>query len=168
MKLKELIKNVENVELTPEQEKQIKNYLGIKDFKRWKPNDGERCWTILGDFTADTNYFTPDYNPDKRRYKYGNLFKTKEEAEFALEKIKIYIELKNFADENNGRPIEWQQPNIKNYYIYWSHNRNALYVSDHWTCQDLGQIYFSSEELAKQAIQKVGEDRIKKYLFGVE
>ena len=29
MKLKDLLKNVQDVELTPEQEKQIKEYLGI-------------------------------------------------------------------------------------------------------------------------------------------
>lgn len=167
MKLKELIKNVENVELTPEQEKQIKNYLGIKESKRWKPNDGDYYFYITGGGDIASTCWSMYCYIDADHFAMNNCFKTKEEAEFAAEKIKVYIELKNFADENND-PIEWQQPNIKNYYIYLSHNDNTLYVSDHWTCQDLGQIYFSSEDLAEQAIETVGEDRIRKYLFGVE
>lgn len=167
MKLKELIKDVENVELTPEQEKQIKNSLGIKESKRWKPNDGERCWTILGDFTTDTEYFSPDFNPDKRRYEYGNLFKTREEAEFALEKIKVYQELKQFADENND-PIEWIYINSKKYNIAYDHDDNILRVYGWSYTAHLGCIYFSSEKLAREAIETVGADRIKKYLFGVE
>lgn len=167
MKLKELIKDVENVELTPEQEKQIKDYLGVKESKRWEPNDGERCWTILGDFTADTDYFSPDFNPDKRRYKYCNLFKTKEEAEFALEKIKVYLELKNFADENNDS-IDWSDICANKYSIAYEHDDEILRV-DRWSYMEhLGCIYFSSEKLAWEAIKTVGADRIKKYLFGVE
>ena len=33
--------------------------------------------------------------------------KTKEEAKFRLEQIKVYNELKNFADENNGE-MNWR------------------------------------------------------------
>lgn len=156
------------VELTPEQEKQIKNYLGIKESKRFVPNHGDIYYFIMGDGYITDSVYCQNYVTDRHRLAMGNCFKTKEEAKFAAEKIKVYQELKNFADENNDHPIEWRQPNISNYYIYLYHDDNALYVSDCWTCQDLGQVYFSSEELAKQAIQKVGKDRIKKYLFGVE
>jgi predicted metal-binding protein len=168
MKVKDLIKDVENVELTPEQEKQIKNYLGIKESKRWKPKNHDDYCFIMGDGVIADGRFDNAFSVCNGHLYMNNCFKTTEEAEFALEKYKIYQELKNFADENNDHPIEWHQPNISNYYIYLSHDDNALYVSDCWTCQDIGQIYFSSEELAKKAVEKVGEDRIKKYLFGVE
>jgi predicted metal-binding protein len=169
MKVKDLLKDVGNVELTPEQEKQIKDYLGIKEApKRFIPEYGDVYFAIENNGTIIAVHYVEGWLNDKARVALGNCFKTKEEAEFALEKYKIYQELKNFADENNDHPIEWHQPNISNYYIYLSHDDNALYVSDCWTCQDIGQIYFSSEELAKKAVEKVGEDRIKKYLFGVE
>ena len=168
MKLKDLLKNVQDVELTPEQEKQIKDYLGIKESKKFVPNYGDIYYYIPSDGYILETVYCKNHTPDRFRLVMGNCFKTKEEAEFTLEKIMVYQELKQFADENNGRPIEWNKLNVENYYIYLSHDDNILLVSDRWSCQDLGQIYFSSEELAKQAIAKVGEDRIKKYLFGVE
>ena len=168
MKLKELIKNVENVELTPEQEKQIKDYLGIKESKRWKPNEGDYYFYIMGDGDIAGGSWNKYCGVDADHFAMNNCFKKEEEAEFALEKYKVYLELKNFADENNGGPIEWYNSNVENYYIYLGHDDNTLCVGDCYICQDIGQIYFSSEELAKQAIKTVGEDRIKKYLFGVE
>lgn len=36
------------------------------------------------------------------------------------------------------------------------------------TTKQIGAIYFSSEELANQAIEQVGKNRIKKYLFEVK
>lgn len=167
MKVKDLLKNVQDVELTPEQEKQIKDYLGIKESKRWKPSASEKCWTIFGDFTIDTEYFSPHFSSDKRRYKYGNLFETKEEAEFAAEKIKVYLELKNFADEHN-EPIDWSDPLQDKIYIMWDYEKCSIRYDYNCWMKALNVIYFSSKELAKQAIETVGEDRIKKYLFGVE
>lgn len=166
MKLKELIKNVENVELTPEQEKQIKNYLGIKDSKRWKPNDGDYYFYITGGGDIASTCWSMYCYIDADHFAMNNCFKTKEEAEFAAEKIKVYLELKNFADENN-EPIIWDDCSTK-YLIAYDHDGRELYIDDWRTSQFLGCIPFSSRELVKQAIQKVGEDRIKKYLFGVE
>ncbi len=34
--------------------------------------------------------------------------------------------------------------------------------------ESIGAYYFESEKMAKKAIKEVGEERIKKYLFGVE
>lgn len=167
MKIKDLLENVQDVELTPEQEKQIKEYLGIKETKRWKPKSGKNYWYIMNCGNITVTHWSDYCDLDAELFAMNNCFETKEKAEFALEKYKVYLELKQFADENND-PIKWCKSNIKNYYIYLSHNNNTLHVEYSWICQDIGQIYFSSEDLAKQAIQKVGEDRIKKYLFGVE
>ena len=168
MKIKDLLENVQDVVLTPEQEKQIKEYLGIKEPKRWKPNPGERYWYIPHCSDIASTPWSNYCELDADLFAMGNCFKTKEEAEFALEKHLVYQELKHFADENNDRPIEWENPNAENYHIYFLYEENNLKVSGCWRWQDIGQIYFSSKELAEQAIQKVGEDRIKKYLFGVE
>lgn len=168
MKIKDLLETVQDVELTPEQEKQIKEYLGIKEPKRWKPKSGENYWYIMhcGDIasTSWSNYC----GLDAELFTMGDCFKTKEEAEFALEKHKVYLELKNFADENND-PIDWGNKKQEKYIInYCTADKKSVFVDSWATYQFIGCVYFSSYKLAKQAIQKVGEDRIKKYLFGVE
>jgi len=97
----------------------------------------------------------------------GNYFKTKEEADFALQKHLVYQELKQFADENND-PIDWCDGRSAKYIITYCNVEKRICIDCWATTQFMGCVWFSSMELAEQAIQKVGEDRIKKYLFGVE
>ena len=165
MKLKDLLKDVQDVELTPEQEKQIKEYLGIKEPKRFVPNYGDIYYYITSDgYIIESVYCITS---DRDRLTMGNCFKTKEEAEFAVEKIRVYQELKQFADENNG-PINWKKSDFHKVCICYNHTAGRIEFSCHQYTDVLGTFYFSSKELAQQAIKKIGEDRIKKYLFGVE
>lgn len=166
MKLKELLKNVEDVELTPEQEKQIKNYLGIKDNKRWKPYHGETYWYIMNCGNITSTPWNKHCSYDAEHLAMSNCFKTEEEAKFALEKIKVYLELKNFADENN-EPIDWNNERQEKYTFYYDYSDLGLIISDYHHIAHIGTIYFSSVELAQKALAKVGEKRIEKYLFGV-
>ena len=57
---------------------------------RWKPISGERYWTVL--IGPADGYASPemwaDEGFDKNAHAFGNCFKTKEQAEVALEKIK--------------------------------------------------------------------------------
>lgn len=168
MKLKDLLKTVQDVVLTPEQEKQIKEYLGIKEPKRWKPNPGERYWYIPHCSDIMSTSWSNYCDLDADLFAMGNCFKTETDAEFALEKHLVYQELKQFADENND-PIDWNNQRSHKYSIAYSHEETKrLYITCWSTYQFMGCVWFSSMELAEQAIQKVGEDRIKKYLFGVE
>ncbi|MBR6515852.1 MAG: hypothetical protein IKT40_03235 [Bacilli bacterium] len=167
MKLKELLKNVEDVELTEEQEKQIKDFLEIKNSKKWRPEENEEYYFVTQGGSiqqVDCN----ESNGDEFRILTNNCFKTKEEAKFRLEQIKVYNELKNFADENNDG-ICWTSfgEQIK-YYMLYDYVDDKIKISTWTYMRDIGQIYFSSKELAIQAIEKVGEDRIKKYLFWVK
>lgn len=167
MKIKDLLETVQDVELTPEQEKQIKEYLGIKEPKRWKPKNGERYWYIphCGDIasTSWSNYCDLDAD----LFTMGNCFKTKEEAEFALEKHLVYQELKQFADENND-PIDWNDKRQKKYSFFYNYSDKCLIISDYHHIAYIGVIYFSSLDLVQKALTLVDENRIKKYLFGVE
>lgn len=166
MTIKELLINYKDVELTEEQEKHIKDLLGIKENKKWKPKEGERFYIILSNNEIISCSWT-DCNLDKNFLVLNNCFKTKEEAEFRLEQIKVYNELKNFADENNEE-IDWKDNDTFKHYIYYNYQQKFLGISFMMAAKYIGQIYFSSEKLAQQAIAKVGTDRIKKYLFGVE
>ena len=158
MTIKDFYEKYSDIEITEEQEKQIKEYLKIKENKRWKPELEERYYFITQGGTIQITCNTDD--GDSFRLFTNNCFKTKEEAKFRLEQIKVYNELKNFADENNT--------DIKDYRFLINIQSGDLNINYYTYMHHIGEIGFSSKELAQQAIEKVGEDRIKKYLFEVE
>lgn len=167
MTIKELYEKYGDVELTEEQEKHIKEYLKIEN-KKWKPKEGENYYYVDNYGDIEREFFSESDRLDYFNFFSNNYFKTEEEAEFRLEQIKVYNELKNFADENNEE-IDWKDAEQDKWFIKGINLRNNKLIFDYnFELKFLGQIYFSSEKLAEQAIEKVGADRIKKYLFGVE
>ena len=97
---------------------------------------------------------------ERHKIEIGNVFKTKEQADFAVEKLKVEAELRKFS-----RPYEQGK---FNYYLFFNIENDSL--DTHFTsyCPPQGSIYFESEEKVQQAIKSAGEERIKKYLFGLE
>lgn len=98
---------------------------------------------------------------DKDRLSIGNTFKTKEEAEFEVEKLKVLHEL-----ELLGRPFDYGWSNYYFAFDYYNEEISIDFKSDRNHC--FFSCFFNSEEDARQAVEKIGEYRIKKYLFGVE
>ncbi len=132
--------------------------------KVWKPADNEKYYIIGHDGdVCDFNWY--DDESDNGMYDIGNCFKTEEEAEFAAEAIKTYVALKRYAEEHNERKIAFDGINL-NYVI--TYHTNELIVMSMRHVQNIVDIYFSSEKIAKDAIMEIGENRIKKYLFGVD
>ena len=92
----------------------------------------------------------------------GNCFLTKEEAEYELERFKIEAEMLRLGGK---RKTEQGKANWYLEYRPASGGIEALWSSYEI---DQGVIYFESEEKAKKAVETIGKDRIKKYIFGVE
>ena len=90
----------------------------------------------------------------------GNVYQTENEAVLAVEKLKVEAELRKFS-----RPFKEDE---YNYFIqiHPSHNNIVTESDDFYQTQ--GTIYFESTTIANEATDTVGEERIKKYLFGVE
>lgn len=144
--LKALKERIAELEEQVEQEKEFPQY-------------GDDYWFLLSGGTIYDNFYTNSY-VDNRRLEIGNVFKTKEQAEFAVEKLKVEAELRKFSRpfENGGF----------NYYISGDLEEGRVDVMSRAYLPTQGAIYFESAEKAQQAIELVGEDRIKKYIFGVE
>lgn len=134
----------------------------------WKPELDEKYYIICGDGSIDYNNYDFD-NADKRLMAIGNCFQTEEQAEFMVEKLKVIHELEKFAYENNEKEIDWNDVNQTKYYLvmFQSDKIIAVFFTYKW-CYTPFNIYFTSEEIAEKAIETIGEDRIKKYYFGVE
>lgn len=135
--------------------------------KVWKPEKGEKyyysySYGYIEEATWD------NVNVDKNRYAIGNCFKIKEEAKFAIEKLKVINELKRFALEHNEEEIDWSNINQNKYYLYFYHDKNRTCISACTYSQYAQCIYYTSIEIARAAIQEIGEERIKKYYFEVK
>ena len=123
------------------------------------PQVEDDYWYVLGDAEVIfTVWYGDDY--DKGRLSIGNAFKTKEQAEFAVEKLKVEAELRKFS-----RPFKYGDENFE---IIWNNHENNIELD--WSGYVVRQsvIYFESGEIAEKAIESVGEERIKKYIFGME
>lgn len=135
--------------------------------KVWKPEENETYYYICSycNIEKDTYYdINIKNNIHKNRYAIGNCFKTKEEAEFALERQKVITELKRFALEHNEKEIDWSDGKPK--WLIYS-NRNHVGVK-YVNLLKENNIYFTSEKITQAAIKEIGEERIKKYYFEVK
>ena len=165
------------IELTPEQLEKVKEAYNLTEkpksiYKgRPKPSFGDNYWFITSQGTVFDDTWDNN-NIDDRRYAIGNVYCSEEEANFELEKKLITQELKDFALEHNDGKIDWENSNNK-YYICLSYFSRSYYsqafelnIGVTRFYKDGDTIYFTSEEIAQQAIDAIGKERLMKYYFG--
>ena len=98
-----------------------------------------------------------DYN----RIAHCNAFLTYEEAEFELERRKCEAIMLKYG----RRTFKYGK---RNYFIVIFDERMIIESSFNFQIIYQGTIYFDTEELAQKAIDEIGEERLKKYVFRVE
>ena len=91
----------------------------------------------------------------------GNCFKTQEEAELAVERLKVMHELNQYAE-----PFNTPWDGRYHYTIGYDARQHTLVTQD-WMREKYGNLWFESPNAIEEAIKAVGKDRIKKYYFGV-
>lgn len=138
----------------------------IKDETQW-PSQGDKYYYIDNDSEILTGQWdTINDIPsrvDARRRNIGNIFKTREEAEFEIERLKVLNQLKSLSDDDQ----KWNQKN-SHYHIAYELCFDKLSIWDSSCVKSLHEYYFKSKESAENAIKIIGEDKLKKYVFGVE
>lgn len=98
---------------------------------------------------------------DEARIEFCNAFLTEEEAEFELQR-------KNCEDimlKYGRRTFKYEQNNFS---IKYDHRNDYIGIESWIERQYQGNIYYDTEELAQKAIDEIGEERLKKYIFRVE
>lgn len=100
---------------------------------------------------------------DKHCYEIGNCFMSIEDAYFSLEKLKVFHELKQFAEPKERA---WDIENT-HFCIGWDFTLDRIDIIHNYVLKR-SAIYFESVDMAEKAIKTVGEDRIKKYYLEVE
>lgn len=98
---------------------------------------------------------------DLSRREIGNVFLTKEEAQFEQERRKCEAIMLKYG----RRTFKYKDDN---YFIRFNNSDEKVEVGFWSVYQFQGTIYFDTEELAQKAIDEIGEERLKKYVFRVE
>ena len=123
------------------------------------PQDGDRYWYIDSDgevFSSEWESFPSE----EHMLEVGNIFKTEDEAYFAVEKLKVDAELRKLSDS-------WDLENTQYSFSFnWEFGEFNVEYPDY--NQYPNSYYFYSIDDLQQTIETVGEERIKKYIFGVE
>lgn len=141
----------------------LRKYEDPVEEQAW-PKVGDKYYTIAIDGNKTIYCFPWDNDAvDSGRMSIGNCFRTKEEAEFALERLKVLAEMKKFAEPFY---TNWYG-NAGHYYIFYSVREKCLSVDNNLLMRS-SKLYFTSEKRARECIAAVGEDRIKKFYIGVE
>ena len=142
-----------------------------KPKKIWKPKCGEKYWYITLVGVSEETWNGSGDGFDLGAYELGNCFRTKEEATFAREKQKVKVELQRFADEHNDPEKEEWDGHIPHYAIassYLLRGIKGLGACSYYY-RSLGDlVYFTSAELAMEAAELIGKERLSKYLFHVD
>lgn len=126
----------------------------------WDLEDGDKYYLInhYGGFIQCT-WDGSEY--DLARREYGNAFLTQEEAEFELEHRKCESIMLKYG----RRTFKYEDDN---YFIRLTNDNKKVFV-DTWSINQFqGTICFDTKELVQKAIDEIGEERLKKYVFRLE
>ena len=164
MKLNEVIAKYGNQEVD---ESKIKEVLGVKECKVWKPKSKELYWYISPSGNLNNSIFS-DYRTDIKQFEIGNIYKTEEEAEFARDKQIFLTKFERYLRENEDEPVDWNNESQQKYSIEFNFrikSKISIVVNSYYMKQ--GVIYTTNFE-ALNSYVKENESDIKKYMFGVE
>ncbi len=134
-----------------------------------KPGDHYFYIQSTGDICEDV-YSSPNSPTDNARKIFGDFFKTREEAVFAIQRQKVITELRELTDDDN----KWGSTDIygnksTHYFIYYDHILESIKIDMARNSMHLPwKLYFKTQKSAQAAIEKIGTDRLKKYYFGIE
>ena len=143
------------------------NYDHYEEYTKPKPLTG---WERVGEnesyYSINGNSYVEEMTEDmcmedKYYYEDANYFSTEEKAEEINFKQTLFRKLQRFSDENGGSEIDLKRDCHKFCIEYCSHGK--LLVSNRFssTTRDFGQVYFTSREVAQQAIFLFHDDLIK-------
>lgn len=169
-KLRQDIKNTNelfNTQLTA-LEKQLKAEEQKKS-SIWKPKVDEMYYYLASDGSLGLCRYEDDY-VDEACLALDNCFETKEAAEWEKQHRIVKTELKNFVAENDPNPIteeSWTQ-GVRKYLLMYNFYHKKLEINCLCYLLYSNQVYASNSEVLQKAIKHIGEDRLKKYYFGVK
>lgn len=158
--MKKIIIDKKEIEISDESYNALKESLVKEDNKRFKPKEDKIYWAITSDGEIDYYYWRERSSFDKRHYNTKSCYKTKEEAERALE---IFAILREYAWDDITRE-ELENDGIYKYeinVIFADKSLNICWWDDFWSGSN---IIFKTGKGAQAVIDQVGYDDFVKYV----
>ena len=144
--------------------------MEAKPVGRYKPKYGEEYWFIdsTGDIVSDKWIGA---HSSESRYALGNVYRTKEEAQAALDKqlatVRILDRIAELNDEH-GWVADWDDEGQSKYYPLFNYKTNkARFIKFHCASylRELPDAYYGSEKTIEAVIKEMADDC--KLMFGV-
>ena len=163
---KEKNMNLELSNLTEEQKKQIIELA--KKFEQENEVDKlniKNDWIIFSEedkVTTMEKYYKPFM---QIFFNLGLTAHTKEEAEKIRRRLLVEKELRDWAKKCK-EPVDWEG-NQRKYYIQYEGNTNEVTLDD-FVNYATANVYFTEIEVAKQAIESIGQERLIRDYFGID
>lgn len=132
--------------------------------KVWEPSLGDLYYYINSNGDIKFSYYNTR-SIDKRCI--GNFFKTDEEADHMVEKLKVIKELKELSNIKFNMSDYLKNNGI--YYIAYDFTQNRIVpLFDNISRNIPFNVYFSTKEDCEKAITKIGKERLERYYFDME
>lgn len=123
------------------------------------PQSGDHYWYIFSDGEVLSSEWE-SFPSEEHMLEVDNIFKTKEQADFVVEKLKVEAELRSLSDSWDLEKTQYT------FSFNWGVTEFEIEYPDYNQYPD--SYYFDSINALELALETVGEDRIKKYIFGME
>jgi hypothetical protein len=136
----------------------------VVEKKREWPQMGDEVWTLKANGELERRLWSGG-SAMKFLLSLGLCRPTGAEMEQTKERLIVETELRKLAEDAGG--VEWGSTTTK-YCVSLEYSDTVRLGVDEWTCyRQQGTVYFPSEQSCRAAIASIGEDRIKRALFGV-
>lgn len=127
----------------------------------WDLEEGEECYSLTICGNVHHGFWDGSSSSIEIRDT-GGIFLTKAEAEFEVERRKVETEMLRLGGR---RHLKLHKEN----YCFCFDSQFSSISCECFSCLGIcSSIYFDSEKEALKALNTIGKDKIKKYIFGVE
>ena len=127
------------------------------------PNWGDKYWYASSNGGVYACYWEGAHE-DNNRFKFGNVHRSKVEAETYVQKRLVQVELENLAKKarkEHSEQLDWNTNCQNKYNIFYDYQAAKFLVCANYNCQHIGLVFFPTRESAKEAITTIGEERLK-------
>lgn len=128
------------------------------------PKIGDKYWVVDCIANVVFHYWQGD-TYDESAMKFGNVYKTEEDAENYVQKRLVQVELETLAKKawkESGKQIDWTNERQSKYHIYYDYIDKEFIVSGNSNSQHIGQVFFPTKESVMNAVETIGGERLKK------
>ena len=143
------------VQISDEQFAELTKPKKVTGFERAKHNE-KLYYTVSSNGTVGNPSDTTI--SDEQRYKIANYYTSKELAEWCCRSDNLNRQMRRWAAEHNIYPLDWYDSGAICCHIMYDSKNRSLVVHHSAYGHFPEAVYFSTEEVAEQAIEEFGDE----------